>query len=166
MSLTSYGCHYSHRNYSHGSDVYRSKTGLKRSSACAKVNPWRVISVAYQRVGQQTGKSQAYLFVPWTAMPVLSLLLILSHFPKECCGCCTDQGLLVASSLVPLGSGEGCCGQNHAVAEPDPLFHLCWYAAWSRVSSLDEMPFLWLEIASEVHRRGQLSHQAAASSAW
>lgn len=85
MSLTSYGCHYSHRNYSHGSDVYRSKTGLKRSSACAKVNPWRVISVAYQRVGQQTGKSQAYLFVPWTAMPVLSLLLILSHFPKECC---------------------------------------------------------------------------------
>lgn len=122
MSLTSYGCHYSHRNYSHGSDVYRSKTGLKRSSACAKVNPWRVISVAYQRVGQQTGKSQAYLFVPWTAMPVLSLLLILSHFPKECCGCCTDQGLLVASSLVPLGSGEGCCGQKHAVAEPDPLF--------------------------------------------
>lgn len=165
MSLTIYGCHYSRRSHSHGSDVYRRKTGLKRNSACAQADPWRVISLAYQRVGQQTGKSQAYLFVLCIAMPALSLLLILPHFPKECCGCCTDQGLLVAPSLVPLGSGEGYCGQKHAVAEPDPPFHLCWYAAWSRVSSLDEMFFLWLEIASEVHRRGQLSHQAAARSA-
>lgn len=46
-----------------------------------------------------------------------------------------------------------------------PLYHLCWYAAWSRVISLDEMFFLWLEIASEVHCRGQLRHQAAGSSA-
>lgn len=30
-------------------------------------------------------------------------------------------------------------------------------ALWMRCS------FLWLEVASEVHRRGQLSHQAAAS---
>lgn len=106
-----------------------------------KVVHGEAISWAYQRVGQQTGKSQAYLFLLWTAMPVLSLLLILSCFPKKRCRCITDEGLLVAPSLAPLGGGDGCCGQRHAAAEPEPLFHLHWYAAWSPVSSLDEMLF-------------------------
>lgn len=106
-----------------------------------KVVHGEAVSWAYQRVGQQTGKSQAYLFLLWTAMPVLSLLLILSCFPKKRCRCITDEGLLVAPSLAPLGGGDGCCGQRHAAAEPEPLFHLCWYAAWSPVSSLDEMLF-------------------------
>lgn len=117
------------------------RLGCREALLVHKLTHGEVICWAYQRVGQQTGKSQAYLFLLWRAMPVLSLLLILSRFPKEWCRCCTDEGLLVAPSLVPVGSGDSCCGQRHAAAEPDPLFHLCWYAAWSRISPLDEMLF-------------------------
>lgn len=84
-------------------------------------------------------------------------------FPKKLCQCYVDKGLLGAPSLALLGGRDGCCGQKHSAAEPDPLFHLCCYAAWSRVTSLDEMLFPVAQVASEVHRRGQLSHQTPAS---
>lgn len=61
-------------------------------------------------------------FCLWTAMPVLSLLLILSCVPKERCWCCTLERLMVALSLAPFKGGDGRCGWRHAAAEPDLLF--------------------------------------------
>lgn len=104
-----------------------------------KLTRGEVISCEYQRVGQQTGKSPAYQFLLLRAMAVVSLLLILFCFPSA--QCCTDKRLLDTPSLALLGSREGCTGHRHTVVEPDPLFPLCWYAAWRQVSSLDEMLF-------------------------
>lgn len=96
-------------------------------------------------------------------MAVLSLLLILSCFPKERCRCRTDDVLLVAPALAHPGGGNGCSGRRHAAVEPDPLFQLCWYAAWRRVSPLDEMLF---PVAGSCIRSSPLRTAEPPASAW
>lgn len=130
-----------------------------------KLTHGEAIGWAYQRVGQKTGKSQAYLFLLWTAMPVLSLLLILSRFPKERCGASQMKGCWLPLSLPPLevemvAVVEGMQQQSQIPSSTYAGMQLGANSApWMRCS------FLWLEVASEVDRRGQLRHPAAAQPA-
>ncbi|EOA96902.1 hypothetical protein Anapl_14198 [Anas platyrhynchos] len=83
--------------------------------------------------------------------------------PQKRCRCRTDDVLLVAPALAHPGGGNGCSGRRHAAVEPDPLFQLCWYAAWRRVSPLDEMLF---PVAGSCIRSSPLRTAEPPASAW